>query len=1007
MKTSFLMSASALAMFVVAPAFAQAPPATQDMASETTENDGITDIVVTAQRRSESLQNVPIAVSAFSGQALESQQIKNANDLQLTLPNVVFSKGNFATSSFTVRGIGDLCVGNSCDSATAIHVNGSPLRATRLFETEYFDLERVEVLRGPQGTLFGRNATSGVVNFITAKPEFDGIHVSAEGEYGNYESIRAKGMINVPIADNLAVRLAGTFLKRDGYTKNLFNNTRIDGREQYAFRGSLRWEPSNDTVVDLMGYYFREKDDRLRIQKQLCQRDPTGVLGCLPGRRDYGTVNGNSLIGSILSSREFLGIAIPTTTLFRDLGLGSVYGPDIFANAVNPANPRQVNTDYTPTYFADEKQFQAHIKQNIGSFELNVSGLYSESSVDSSQDYGVSVASGASYTGALATLAGVSAAPGVGTYFAPIRAALNPSAGIYCTSRPEPSGTGVYGGNAICSATPQDIDRSDNHTRTWSVETILTSKFDGPFNFLLGGIYLDSKTTDSNYYISSFGIDYFSAILGAATGLGGLAPGYLATPYFRTNDVAVPLRSYGLFGEAYYDATDRLKLTLGLRYNNDRKGTTARNTFASFYVPYRTANVANTIYGAGYDADPATACPTNDPVTGLPNPAITGPFGSVAGCEAFQVRKFTFSAWTGRAVLDYKISDDSLVYASYSRGYKSGGVNPPLSPVFSVPESYNPEFINSFEIGSKNTFAGGKFRFNLTGFYYQYKALQLSRIVGRTAVNDNVDANIYGIEADAVFRPSRSVQINMGASYLKTKVSSDKFLGNPRDPSGGRSDAVIIKDVTNVANCAVIPTTPGNAAGTNTLVAAINGSLGLNAPVAFPAGSGLAPGTTGAFGICSALQGAIAAPGAGLRALFATPTGALPFSVESSGVPVNIRGNQLPQAPTYKFSVGVQYTAEFAGGMSLVPRFDLTYTGESSGSIFNGTVNRIEGYAQMNAQIQLNGRDDRWFARAFIQNIDNNSATTGLYVTDQSSGLFTNIFTLEPRRFGIAAGVKF
>jgi len=93
--------------------------------------------------------------------------------------------------------------------------------------------------------------------------------------------------------------------------------------------------------------------------------------------------------------------------------------------------------------------------------------------------------------------------------------------------------------------------------------------------------------------------------------------------------------------------------------------------------------------------------------------------------------------------------------------------------------------------------------------------------------------------------------------------------------------------------------------------------------------------------------------------------------------------------------------------MSLVPRVDLTYTGESYGNIFNGPINRIQGYEQVNAQIQLNGPSERWFVRGFIQNAFDNSATTGLYLTDQSSGLFTNIFTLEPRRYGVAAGFKF
>jgi hypothetical protein len=131
------------------------------------------------------------------------------------------------------------------------------------------------------------------------------------------------------------------------------------------------------------------------------------------------------------------------------------------------------------------------------------------------------------------------------------------------------------------------------------------------------------------------------------------------------------------------------------------------------------------------------------------------------------------------------------------------------------------------------------------------------------------------------------------------------------------------------------------------------------------------------------------------------------ISVAPSGVEVNLKGNKLPQAPNYKFSVGAQYTADFDNGMSLVPRVDLTYTGESYGSIFNGTVNKISGYAQINAQLQLNGANDRWYIRGFVQNLLDNSATTGLYVTDASSGLFTNIFTLEPRRYGVGAGFKF
>jgi iron complex outermembrane recepter protein len=980
MKKFELLGATALALFFANPAFAQATaPQAGDEADV-----GIGDIVVTAQRQSESLQSVPIAVSAFSAETLEKQQIENASDLQLTLPNVTFSKGNFTGSSFTIRGIGDLCVGVSCDSATAIHVNGTPLLATRLFETEYFDLERIEVLRGPQGTLFGRNATSGVVNFLTAKPDLSGFKASGEAEYGNFDSIKVKGMVNAALGDTIGIRVAGFYQKRDGYTTNVFDGSKVDGRDMYAVRGSLRWQPTDTTTLDLMGYYFREKDNRARIQKQVCQRDPTGVLGCLPNRREFGQLNGNSTFTGVLTSREFLAIrGIPTA-----FGLGSLYGPDPYSGFVNPASVRQVNTDFNPEYFTDEQQYQARLEQELGSFKLQLTGFYHKARVDSRQDYNLSVQNRALFTPALTALAGAAAGgiPGLpASYFAPIAAALIPNgpAGTLCTSETEFSGTGSFGGNKICAGTPLDFDRSNQSNSDWSIEGIVSSDFDGPFNFLLGGIYVDAKLSENSYFVNAFSIDYVAGILGSFTALGGgLPPAYLGTPFFRNNTDRFSVKSYGIFGEAYYDITDTVKLTAGIRYNSDKKSISARSTLASFLVPYASTDAFSSPFVGSFDADPG-----------------------IAGNQLFQVRNVSFSEWTGRAVLDWQINNDSLMYASYSRGYKSGGINPPLQPIFAVNDTFAPEFVNAFEIGSKNTFANGKFRFNLTAFYYQYKALQLSRIVARTSVNDNVDANIYGLEAEGIVAPSRNWLFNIGLSYLHTKVSQDKFLGNPRDPSGGRGDAVIIKDITNGSNCAVVPTTAGNAVGTNTLVGAINGGLGLRAPASFGADSGLT--ANGAFGICSVIQGAISAPSAGLRALFATPTGALPFTVENAGVPVNIKGNKLPQAPNYKFSVGAQYTAFLSNDMTIVPRMDLTYTGDSFGNIFNGRINKVKGYAQANAQIQLNGVDDRWFVRGFVQNIFNSNSTTGLYVTDQSSGLFTNIFTLDPRRYGIAAGFKF
>ena len=941
--------------------------------AQTASNDtGVEDIIVTAQRQAQSLQDVPIAVSAFSAEALQEKQINNATQLQLSLPNITFSKGNFTDSSFTIRGVGDLCVGVSCDSATAIHLNDLPLFATRLFETEYFDLERVEVLRGPQGTLFGRNATAGVVNFVTGKPDASGLKASAEGSYGNFNEMRVQGMVNVPLTDNMAIRAAGFFLKRDGYTENLFNGENYDNREMFALRGSFRWEPTDATTIDLMAYYFREDDNRMRIQKQMCQRDPTGVLGCLPGRREYGFTNANSTFVGTLSSPELLriqgGAAFGAT--LSSLGLGSLYGPDAYAGLVNPADPRKVYTDYKPTYYADELQIQGKVEHDFGSVKGKISGQYQENSVDSSQDYNLSVQNRNLYAAGLTNLVNLSK---VIPQFAPMVAAILPggATGDLCTSLAEETGTGAYGGHKICSATPQDFDRSNQYLKAWTVEGIVSTDFDSKFNFLLGAIYNQMEMKENSYYVNSFGIDYVAGVLGAATALGTPALGniYLGSPFFRNNTQDFKLKSYGIFGEAYFDATDKLRFTVGLRYNNDRKSLKARSTLASFPVPVTATEAFDSPFVGSFDADP-----------GRP------------GNQLWAEREVSFSEFTGRFVVDYKLTDDNLLYASYSRGYKSGGINPPLQPIFEVSDSFAPEFIDAFEIGSKNRFADGALQLNATAFYYKYKGLQLSRIVARTSVNDNVDANIWGLEVEGILRPIPPLAINLGLSYLKAEVAADKYLADPFDPSGGRSDAVIVKDLSNGANCAVITSNPLGALQTNGFVTAVNTNLGLKGPTAFPADSGI-NGATGAFGLCSILTANIPA-GSGIE-------------VVSPGVSNNIKGNRLPQAPEYKVSMGAQWTQDFGNGMSLVPRVDMAFTGESFGSVFNNQRTRIESYVVVNAQVQLNGPENRWFLRAYVQNLTDNSAITGLYSTDQSSGNFTNIFTLEPRRYGLAAGFKF
>ena len=267
----------------------------------------IEEIVVTAQKREESIQDVPIAVSAFDAQAMEALQIDSFSDLQFNVPNVSYTKTNFSGNNFQIRGIGNLLIAGSADSGVAMHVNDVYINSPRIFETEYYDMAQLEILRGPQGTLFGRNATGGAVNLKTAKPEIGIFSLDAEAQYGNYDHAKTKGAINIPIGETMAARFAGIYLDREGYTDDIVSGDDVDGRTQYSVRGSFRWEAGERTTVDVMAYYFDEDSDRSRSQKQTCIQDPSPILGCLPEGLAFETVNPFATAGVLLSSDLLLG----------------------------------------------------------------------------------------------------------------------------------------------------------------------------------------------------------------------------------------------------------------------------------------------------------------------------------------------------------------------------------------------------------------------------------------------------------------------------------------------------------------------------------------------------------------------------------------------------------------------------------------------------------------------------------------------------------------------------
>ena len=161
------------------------------------------------------------------------------------------------------------------DPAVAVAFNDIPFIRNHFFEQEFYDVSNVEVLRGPQGTLYGRNATAGVVNLASAKPT-DQFEAMASADLGNYKNRRFEGMMNIPIVDDrLDLRVAGEWTKREGYSTNDITNQPIDGRDLWSSRATIGWKPTADMQTYFIWEHFSEDDDRLRSSKQLCTAIPT------------------------------------------------------------------------------------------------------------------------------------------------------------------------------------------------------------------------------------------------------------------------------------------------------------------------------------------------------------------------------------------------------------------------------------------------------------------------------------------------------------------------------------------------------------------------------------------------------------------------------------------------------------------------------------------------------------------------------------------------------------
>jgi outer membrane receptor protein involved in Fe transport len=246
-------------MALAAPAYAQDTSA--EPAAQETDSYDPNDIVVTAQGRAQVLADVPLAVSAISAETLQQSGANDIRQLNQVAPSLlVSSTGSEANGSARIRGIGTVGDNPGLESSVAVFIDGVYRSRSGIGLNELGEIDRIEVLRGPQGTLGGRNASAGMINIVSKAPS-PTYGAGAEFTYGNFDQIRASGFINVPLGDSLAMRVDSVFSRRDGFYHDLTNDRDINNRNRYFVRGQLLFEPSSDLTIRLIGDYTKRKEE--------------------------------------------------------------------------------------------------------------------------------------------------------------------------------------------------------------------------------------------------------------------------------------------------------------------------------------------------------------------------------------------------------------------------------------------------------------------------------------------------------------------------------------------------------------------------------------------------------------------------------------------------------------------------------------------------------------------------------------------------------------------------
>ncbi len=611
---------------------------------------GLEEIVVTAERREESQQAVPVAVTTLSEGLLERQQIRSIAALDQVVPNIVMNPntGTSSASKIFLRGVGEDESFFTADTPVGIYVDDVYIARQTGAMFDLFDIERLEVLRGPQGTLYGRNTSAGAVKLVSKKPQLGEYRAQVDATIGSYDLREFRASANVPVGDMVAFQIAALSKIRDGYTTNIFNNTAVNDQDVQGVRASILVQPADTFSVLLVADAIREDSTPgyptpLTIDRSTPIARPTG----LPALGDYFLTNSdidapqNNLdqngVSATLSWDATDTLALKSVTALREMS--NLLYLDADGNTLRPPTPGVVPPSRFHL-FQDQIQWQA------------------------SQEF---QANGTALDGRLQYVAGA----------------------------------------------------------FWFFE------------------WNDQQTK------SVVGIPALSTL-----------PIALAGRFDLTNTVDETLKttSWAGYGSASYDVTDKLAVTVGLRWTEETK----RYTNAVFLPTGQQQIVC--LGPTGLVQVAAAAC--------TPAQTAAGNFTFVNG-SGFEA---TWNDWTPRFVVDYQWTDDILTYVSAAKGFKGGTTSGRTS---SATENFarligDPETNWSYEAGLKADWLDGRLRTNVAAFYNEYKGLQFGVSLpsgGFGRINAG-DATIQGLEVEATAVPVDGLEIYGSLGLLEGEYDS-------------------------------------------------------------------------------------------------------------------------------------------------------------------------------------------------------------------------------------------